>query len=212
MRWRGWSVLGPDFWRSLIGGAEIVRVGASELVYECGQPAPCAVVLSGSVRVYIWSADGRQFTVRYAGPGQMIGLGFQLGGVDSSSAEALTECEVALISFERLRAAALENPALAWSVAEQVAAWGLDVLQSLADAARLPITGLVAKHLLEIARRTTGGEAAAITHQRLADAVGTAREVVTRALGVIRQAGMVDTASGYIRILDPERLEVLAAG
>jgi CRP/FNR family transcriptional regulator len=45
-----------------------------------------------------------------------------------------------------------------------------------------------------------------VTQQELADAVGTAREVVVRVLRELRRDGVVRTERGYIVILDPARL------
>ena len=45
-----------------------------------------------------------------------------------------------------------------------------------------------------------------IGQQDLADAVGTVREVVVRALRELREAGVLRTGRGAIVVLDPERL------
>lgn len=47
---------------------------------------------------------------------------------------------------------------------------------------------------------------AAIGQQDLAEAVGTVREVVVRALRQFRQAGLLETRRDMIVLLDPERL------
>jgi CRP/FNR family transcriptional regulator, cyclic AMP receptor protein len=47
---------------------------------------------------------------------------------------------------------------------------------------------------------------AAIGRQELADAVGSVREVVVRALRELRQAGLLETRRDGITLLDPERL------
>jgi CRP/FNR family transcriptional regulator len=44
------------------------------------------------------------------------------------------------------------------------------------------------------------------TQDDLADSIGSSREVMSRALRDLRVMGIVETAPGVIRILDPERL------
>jgi CRP/FNR family cyclic AMP-dependent transcriptional regulator len=66
----------------------------------------------------------------------------------------------------------------------------------------------VARHLLDLASEDQSGPdlVAAIGQQELADAVGTVREVVVRALRELRQAGVLETRREGILVLDPERL------
>lgn len=44
------------------------------------------------------------------------------------------------------------------------------------------------------------------THQDLADSIGSSREVVSRTLKELLAAGIVETAPGLTRVLDPVRL------
>lgn len=66
----------------------------------------------------------------------------------------------------------------------------------------------VTRHLLDLASERQQGSAlvAAIGQQDLADAVGTAREVVVRVLRELRQEGVIETQRGAIVLLDPDVL------
>jgi CRP/FNR family transcriptional regulator len=48
-----------------------------------------------------------------------------------------------------------------------------------------------------------------ITHERIANHMGTAREVVTRMLRYFQSEGMVSLTRGTIQITDPGKLEAL---
>jgi CRP/FNR family transcriptional regulator len=63
-------------------------------------------------------------------------------------------------------------------------------------------------HLLSMATTAEGGalEAGPVTHQELANAVGTAREVVSRTLGSLTRARIVSVNRDRIRIADPARM------
>ena len=49
------------------------------------------------------------------------------------------------------------------------------------------------------------------THERLAAATGTSREVATRTLGTMQAEGILRTGRGKVEVLDLERLEALAS-
>ena len=49
-----------------------------------------------------------------------------------------------------------------------------------------------------------------ITHEKIANHMGTAREVVTRMLRYFQSEGMVHVSRGEIRLLDEKRLRALA--
>ena len=53
---------------------------------------------------------------------------------------------------------------------------------------------------------------ARVSQQELADAAGSVREVVARALRDLRLAGVVATSPDHIVILDPARLHAESAG
>jgi CRP-like cAMP-binding protein len=206
------TVIGAGMWDALLADADIVHVSAGEPIYAAGQAPPVVAILSGRARVYIVAADGQQFTFRYAGGGEVIGLGPRLGGLTNSSAEALTDTTAATISLDRVRQLGFEQPALSWAIAEEMARWASNVVRTVAEAAHLPMTARVARHLLEISAPTPRGTGAGVTRQRLADAVGSAREVVTRTLGALRRARVVETSPGWVLITDERRLELIAHG
>jgi len=73
----------------------------------------------------------------------------------------------------------------------------------------------VAAHLLDLAsdrQRPRDRLVARVSQQELADAAGSVREVVARALRDLRVAGIVATAADSIVILDPARLYAEYAG
>ena len=69
----------------------------------------------------------------------------------------------------------------------------------------------LAAFLLE-EQQLEGSPVLKITHERIANHLGTAREVVTRMLRYFRNEGMVELTRGTIEILDPQSLGTLGAG
>ena len=58
--------------------------------------------------------------------------------------------------------------------------------------------------------RLEGSFVLPVTHERIADHLGTAREVVTRMLRYFQSEGMVRLARGTVEITDEKKLEALA--
>ena len=56
------------------------------------------------------------------------------------------------------------------------------------------------------------GPVLAVTHQELADIIGTHRETVTRALGEFQEKALIELSRGKIKVSDPARLRSLASG
>jgi CRP-like cAMP-binding protein len=50
------------------------------------------------------------------------------------------------------------------------------------------------------------------THADLADSIGSSREVVSRTVRDLRGAGIIETAPGLVRILEPLRLSAIVRG
>jgi CRP/FNR family cyclic AMP-dependent transcriptional regulator len=201
-------------WQEQLGvGIDEVRVPAGTLIFRAGQEPKIALVGCGIVRVYIATALGRQLTIRYARAGDLIGVAPFLAGTDQWNAQAVTDAALRVLPFDQLRTAAAHDPELPWRLARHVASVTAEALRTVADASGQSITVRVAHHLQEMAMQGPDGRAVVhISHQRLADAVGTVREVVSRELTAFRAHGVIDRTAGSVTIIDESRLASLAAG
>jgi CRP/FNR family cyclic AMP-dependent transcriptional regulator len=83
-----------------------------------------------------------------------------------------------------------------------------DTYATLASVAFGSMRERVARHLLNLGSNSPEGGpmTAIVTQQQLADALGTAREVVARNLRDLRAEGLIDTRPGKVVILDPPAL------
>ena len=201
-------------WQEQLGaGVDEVHITAGALILRAGQLPRIALVVAGIVREFISTQLDRQMTIRYARAGDLVGLLPYLAGTDQWNAEAITDVSLKVVTFGHVRSAGAHDPELPWSIAQHVAASMAESLRSVADASGQPITVRVARHLREMTLRGLDGRAIVhISHQRLADAVGTVREVVSRELTALRAAGVIDRAAGAVTVIDEDRLASLAAG
>jgi CRP/FNR family transcriptional regulator len=182
---------------------------AGTTVYRAGADPQAALVVRGLIRVYLSSPGGRQVTVRYARPGDVLGIAVLVGGPGNFGVQAAEPSSVFRISARTLLAAAQRDARVSWAIAEELNRRLFEVLEQTAVNAFGSVRQRVAAHLLDLAsdrQRPRGRLVAHVSQQELADAVGSVREVVARALRDLRVAGIVATGPDSVVILDPDRL------
>jgi CRP/FNR family transcriptional regulator len=184
-------------------------------VYRAGSDPHTALVVRGLFRVYLSSPQGRQVTVRYARPGDVLGIAVLVGGPANTGVQTLEPSSVLHIGARTLAAAARADPRVSWAIAQELNRRLYAVLEQTAVNAFGSVRQRVAAHLLDLAsdqQRPQGRLVAKVSQQALADASGSVREVVARALRELRNAGIVATTGDHIEILNPARLYAEAGG
>ena len=194
---------------SLGEAGQPLEVPAQAVLFD--ENAPCQgfpMVLDGEVRVSRHSVDGRRLELYRVVPGELcLVSSASLFRRQPLSAQGVTTRPTRLILirppvFDRW----LETPDFRAEVLALFAERMAD-LTALVDA--------VAFRRLD--QRLAGallgrGQDLAITHQALADELGTVREIVTRLLRRFEREGWIELARERIRILDSAALRRLAAG
>jgi CRP/FNR family cyclic AMP-dependent transcriptional regulator len=182
---------------------------AGTTVYRAGDDPQAALVVSGLMRVFLSSPGGRQVTVRYARPGDVLGIAVLVGGPAITGVQAVEPVSLFRIGLRTLTAAARNDPRVGWAIAEELNRRLYDTLEQTAVNAFGSVRQRVAAHLLDLAsaqQHPHGRLVARVSQQELADAAGSVREVVARVLRDFRVAGIVATAPDQVRILDAARL------
>ena len=111
----------PESIRSrLLADAHRMEVPQGAIFYRSDDPPLCALVRSGLVRVFLTSAHGRQVTVRYARPGNLLGVAAAVAGPSPVGAQALLDSSLLLFPVAALSREARQDPRVAWAVAEEV--------------------------------------------------------------------------------------------
>jgi CRP/FNR family cyclic AMP-dependent transcriptional regulator len=67
---------------------------AGTTVYRSGDDPQAALVVRGLIRVYLSSPGGRQVTVRYARPGDVLGIAVLVGGPARTSVQTVEPSSV----------------------------------------------------------------------------------------------------------------------
>jgi CRP/FNR family transcriptional regulator len=168
------------------------------------------LVITGLVRGFLQGADGRTLTIRYARPGALLGTVslFDVRYAMPGSTQALVPSSLVQLRPDVVLAAVDRDPRLARALLEDLSARVQEYIAQIHQRAFASVRQRVARHLLDLAsERQVGPDLVApITQQDLADAVGSVREVVVRALGDLRGEGTVETRRRGIVILAPDRL------
>ncbi len=199
----------------LRAGGERADYPAGTTVYRAGSYPRAALVVAGLLRVYLASLAGRQVTVRYARPGDVLGVAVLVGGPANVGVQAVEPSGLFRISSATLTAAARRDPRVCWAIAGELNRRLYETLEQTAVNAFGSVRQRVAAHLLDLAsarQHPAGRLVAHVSQHELADAVGSVREVVARALHDLRAARIVATSADRVVILDAARLYAEAGG
>jgi CRP/FNR family cyclic AMP-dependent transcriptional regulator len=194
---------------ALLADGERTDYPAGSTVYREGSAPRAALVVSGLLRVYMTSREGRQVTVRYARGADVLGTAVLVGGPINVGVQALAPASLFRINAQTLTRLARQDARVAWAVAEELNRRLYETLQQTAVNAFGSVRQRVAAHLLDLAaaqQRPQARLVARMSQQELADAVGSVREVVARVLRELRLAGIVATSTDSVVILDAARL------
>jgi CRP/FNR family transcriptional regulator, cyclic AMP receptor protein len=192
---------------ALLASSVVVRVPAGQSI-----GATFALVHFGHVRVQWATLGGRTATIRYAGPGQVLGLPSAIAGTTPWDGYAITDCELTMMSGARLRDIAQKDVTVAWYLAQQMVEISYEAIEVLGGNVFEPVLQRVCRHLLELAVRTGDGLVVAADQDELARSIGSVREVIARALRTLREDGLVVRVPSGLRLTDPSRLHDIAAG
>jgi CRP/FNR family cyclic AMP-dependent transcriptional regulator len=201
--------LPPEVVGRLCAEGERADYPAGTTVYRAGSAPQAALVVRGLIRVYLASPEGRQVTVRYARPGDVLGIAVLVGGPVNVGVQAVEPTSLFRISPRMLTAAARRDQRVCWAIAEELNRRLQETLEQTAVNAFGSVRQRVAAHLLDLAsaqQHPRGPLSARVSQQELADAAGSVREVVARALRDLRVAGIVATSADKVVILDAARL------
>lgn len=197
--------LPPDVVEDLLEGQPILDLPPHTTFYREGGSPRVFLMISGLVRLFLVSRSDRQVTVRYCRPPDVIGTALAVAGPLDVFAQTITATTLHVIDVRKLGEAAHRDAAVAFALAEELSHRLDETLDQIAINAFGSVKQRVATHLLDLASsagRSEGQLIAGLSQQELAEAVGSVREVVARALRHFRVAGLVATASDEIVILD----------
>jgi CRP-like cAMP-binding protein len=205
--------LGPDERAALLRlGRERRFARGDTLCHEHDDPGGVLVLLAGRGVASTIGDEGREVILGAAGPGDVVGelaaLRSRPRAATLTAREPVRVLAVPAAEFRRFLSSA---PAATTLVLDGI----IDLLAEADDHRRelasLDVPTRVARRLLELAERfgtrdADGREQVALTQEELAAWVGASREAVSKALGVLRSLGCVETHRRTVTITDARAL------
>jgi len=167
-------------------------------------------IVSGLVKVFKTSADGKEQIFRIIRPGESFNdVPVLSGGINLVSAEAMGPVVLNGIKKKDLEAIIRERPQVALNVIQVLSRRVQELVALVEDFSFRHVTSRVAKMLLEYADHKAG-EGPRLTQQEMAAMIGTAREMVGRSLKNLEGAGTIRMERNRIIIADQQALKELA--
>jgi CRP/FNR family transcriptional regulator len=172
------------------------------------------VVLSGRVKLYKSSAEGKEQTLYVLGPGEPFGLCTAFA-VESfpASAMALEEGSLLVIPGPVIESLARQEPSLLLNVIRVLSRRLKESMALVESLSLMEIPQRLATYLLSL-ERGAGGEAVRlpVTQRELAKILGATPEALSRALRKMAGDGLVRTEGRTVHLPDRRALERLAQG
>jgi CRP-like cAMP-binding protein len=197
-----------------LGAATTVRhYDRGEVIeLEGGRGGSLRFVQSGLVKLSTTSGDGREQVLRLVPPGETFNLMAAIDGQPcAATAIALDHTTIYAIKREILTRLIAEQPAVAQAALLALSANTRDLISLAKDLALYHVDERVARLLLDQERCTCERcRKHYLTQQEMAAIVGTAREMVGRALHNFQAAGIIKLHRGHVIVTDHERLRAIA--
>jgi CRP-like cAMP-binding protein len=200
----------------LLGIGLTVQASPGQTIVLEGDPCShCFRVLSGAVRLYKCTADGRRQLIDFLTEDDCFGL---FGSYYTCSVEAITHTTLIKTARATLAAAVREQPALADRLIVLAATELARAHEHMLLLGRKNAQEKVASLLLELASRIGADEARPafrlpLSRQEMADQLGLTIETVSRTMTRLREESLIALPTPHdVVLLHPTGLAALAEG
>lgn len=200
---------------------EQARAVATVLDLRAGaRPSPClpgagafSILLEGGIRVFAASEDGREVTLLRLKPGQvcMLSVAMLLSmGHPTVVAECERRCRLLSIPQRFFQPLMTDSAGFSRLVFDSMSRSLMQAFDKVAEAAFQRLDSRLTRHLQQLAGQENSS-LVETTHQKLANELGTTREVVSRLLKELEREGRIGLHRGRISLRDPGLLTAQAA-
>jgi CRP/FNR family transcriptional regulator len=200
--------------RRLLLGSTRAVYPAGTLAIRPGGPRVVFLIDSGLARAYWTIPDGRQAAVAFYRPQEIVISNTFLDRPPWTFVQTITDSTLTLLDPDNVRALAEHEVQVAVAMATNLSLRVRDAFRLITVRSLGSIRERLAYDLLT---RTSQSQLVAgrlevrATQTQLADSIGSSREVLSRALRDLRAAGIVETAPGLVRVLNPQQLVAIVS-
>lgn len=171
------------------------------------------VVISGRVKIFKLSAEGKEQILHFFGPGEPFGeVPVFAGQHFPAHAEAMEETRVFFFPRKSFVDLIKRNPSLALNMLAVLSKRLRRFTALIDDLSLKEVPGRLAAYLLYLSDQNKGAKELdlTITKAQLASLLGTIPETLSRILGKLSSQGLIETDGRRIRILNIDGLQDLA--
>jgi CRP-like cAMP-binding protein len=207
-----------DLVARLAEGVQLLEVRRRQVVYLPGDPGQTVYFVNGGrVKISKVTRDGKELTLAYRGPGDLFGeLSLLDGGPREEMAEAVENALITEIErgeFERL---VQRDGMVGYRLMKIFAQRRREIENQIENLVFKDVNSKLAQLLLRL-----GGEygvddqrgtlvALKITHQEMANLIGSTRETVSLTLSQFKRRGLIHIDGRKVILADPDGLKALA--
>ncbi|HHY58796.1 MAG TPA: Crp/Fnr family transcriptional regulator [Chloroflexi bacterium] len=168
------------------------------------------VLMSGKVNLLCTNNEGRRLVIATLEPGAIFGEG-ALNDIRDPNvfAEAAEDALVWVIPSSEARNMTMQYPILGWGLLQTYGMRLMQVENSLEDVAYKKLPERLAALLIDL-DQDGSGVIKGVSHQALADRLGTYRETVSAILRDFKRQGLVELGYRRIKLADVEALRDVA--
>ena len=168
------------------------------------------ILKKGTVQLYRISPEGKKLVIYTLRDGTLFGEMSLLGQrMHNIFAEAITDCTICVMSRSDLERLVLTRPRVGLRMLEITGNRLRETEEQLEALAFKSIPSRLAALLLRLAK--DGNEVVGLTHQDMAEMIGTYRETTTQTLNDMKAEGILEIGRRRITILDKDALQKIAA-
>ena len=183
-----------------------------QMLFRAGDPPERVyLLLKGRVKIYQVAENGKEIILDVVSKGGVVGdMAIVEDGERTACAAAIDDTVAVTISWEDFSHLLQQSPKLGFAMMELMARRLAGMQRTFMNIVSKPVSARLADTLLN---RQEGGIAyLGLTHQELAQTIGTSRETVTALLSRFVMLGAIAPMPDGYRILDEDLLDDIANG
>lgn len=204
-------------WDRLFNRAAKQSFPKNSVIYATGDESSAIYyILSGRIKIYDLTFDGREIIYRVCGPKTWFGVSSIFGGkVRPAFAESQADAEVLAIDRDSFEAFIQDNADFAVAVINLLGQRLRQAHAAITEFVVGDVRSRIAQVLIKFAEsgsKTSDGVVSIenrFTHQEIANMIGSERTTITKVMNDWKRQGIIHAASGRIKIQDYEALAKL---
>ncbi len=202
--------------RALAGIAEPITYQQGNNIFLEGDPAEgFFLVLSGQVKIYKLSLEGKEQVLHFVGPDEIFAeVPVYSGGSYPAHADALRETKTLFFPRRGMRRLLAGDPNLAMNMLADLSRRLRQLTKLVENLSLKESPARLAAYLLHLSTELRQADEVEldVTKSQLATLLGTTPETLSRTLKKLSESGIIAVQARTIRLLDKKTLERMAEG